>query len=223
MKHKMNDTKPTRTQILTTFRKLLFSDDPMAFRSFFQDPALDDADRFGCATWVVQDLLQKPENVLHGFPAEVPELREETREDMDLVILTDRHSLFGIRLDPPMPPDLATVMCSQQMQFKAKVLKEEGYRIDRLYPILLKDLATISKEEPDQLEQTAASRRTREMPSVEPADPQEAQTVVPGENRTLGQVLAMLRQGIRDPETIAGETGCARRLVEEILQKMACA
>ena len=27
MKHKMNDTKPTRTQILTTFRKLLFSDD----------------------------------------------------------------------------------------------------------------------------------------------------------------------------------------------------
>ncbi len=195
----------------------------MAFRSFFQDPALDDADRFACATWVVQDLLQKPETVLHVFPAEVPDLREETREGMDLVILTDRHSLFGIRLDPPMPPDLATAVCSQQMQFKAKVLKEEGYRIDRLYPILLKDLATISKEEPDQPEQTAASRRTREMPSVEPADPQEAQTVVPGENRTLDQVLAMLRTGIRDPETIAGETGCARRLVEEILQKMACA
>lgn len=223
MKHKMNDTKPTRTQILTTFRKLLFSDDPMAFRSFFQDLALDDADRFACASWVVQDLLQKPETVLHVFPAEVPELREETREDMDLVILTDRHSLFGIRLDPPMAPALATVMCSQQMQFKAKVLKEEGYRIDRLYPILLKDLATISKEEPDQPEQTAASRRTREMPSVEPADPQEAQTVVPGENRTLDQVLTMLRQGIRDPETIAGETGCTHRLVEEILQKMACA
>ena len=37
MKHKMNDTKPTRTQFLTTFRKLLFSDDPMAFRSFFQN------------------------------------------------------------------------------------------------------------------------------------------------------------------------------------------
>ncbi|WP_276814283.1 hypothetical protein [Faecalibaculum rodentium] len=223
MKHKMNDTKPTRTQILTTFRKLLFSDDLMAFRSFFQDPVLDDADRFACATWVVQDLLQKPETVLHVFPAEVPELREETREGMDLVILTDRHSLFGIRLDPPMPPDLATAVCSQQMQFKAKVLKEEGYRIDRLYPILLKDLAAISKEEPDQLEQTAASRRTREMPSVEPADPQEAQTVVPGENRTLDQVLTMLRQGIRDPETIAGETGCTRRLVEEILQKMAWA
>lgn len=61
------------------------------------------------------------------------------------------------------------------------------------------------------------------MPSVEPADPQEAQTVVPGENRTLDQVLTMLRQGIRDPETIAGETGCTHRLVEEILQKMACA
>lgn len=223
MKHKMNDTKPTRTQILTTFRKLLFSDDLMAFRSFFQDPVLDDADRFACATWVVQDLLQKPETVLHVFPAEVPELREETREGMDLVILTDRHSLFGIRLDPPMPPDLATAVCSQQMQFKAKVLKEEGYRIDRLYPILLKDLATISKEEPDQLEQTAASRRTREMPSVEPADPQEAQTVAPGANRSLDQVMAMLRQGIRDPETIAGETGCTHRLVEEILQKMACA
>ncbi|WP_276936973.1 hypothetical protein [Faecalibaculum rodentium] len=220
MKHKMNDTNPTRTPILTTFRKLLFSDDPMAFRSFFQDPALDDADRFACATWVVQDLLQKPENVLHVFPAEVPDLREETREDMDLVILTDRHSLFGIRLDPPMPPALATVMCSRQMQFRAKVLKEEGYRV---YPVQLKDLATISKEEPDPLEQTADSRRTREMPSVEPADPQEAQTVVPGENRTMDQVLAMLRQGIRDPETIAGETGCTRRLVEEILQKMACA
>ncbi|WP_289765063.1 hypothetical protein, partial [Faecalibaculum rodentium] len=178
-----------------------------------------DADRFACATWVVQDLLQKPENVLHVFPAEVPDLREETREDMDLVILTDRHSLFGIRLDPPMPPALATVMCSQQMQFKAKVLKEEGYRVDRVYPVQPKDLATISKEEPDQLEQTADSRRTREMPSVEPADPQEAQTVVPGENRTLDQVLAMLRQGIRDPETLAGETGCSRRLIEEILQK----
>ena len=223
MKHKMNDTKPTRTQILTTFRKLLFSDDPMAFRSFVPDPALDDADRFACASWVVQDLLQKPETVLHVFPAEVPDLREETREDMDLVILTDRHSLFGIRLDPPMPPALATVMCSQQMQFKAKVLKEEGYRIDRLYPVQLKDLATISKEEPDQLEQTAASRRTREMPSVEPADPQEAQTVVPGENRTLDQVLAMLRQGIRDPETIAQASGCSRELVGNILQKMAAA
>ena len=195
----------------------------MAFRSFFQDPALDDADRFACATWVVQGLLQKPETVLHVFPAEVPELREETREDMDLVILTDRHSLFGIRLDPPMPPALATVMCSQQMQFKAKVLKEEGYRIDRLYPVQLKDLATISKEERNQLEEIADSQETREMPAVDPADPQVAQTVVPGENHTLDQVLAMLRQGIRDPETIAGETGCTRRLVEEILQKMACA
>lgn len=223
MKHKMNDIKPTHTQILTTFRKLLFSDDPMAFRSFFQDPALDDADRFACATWVVQDLLQKPETVLHVFPAEVPELREETREDMDLVILTDRHSLFGIRLDPPMPPALATAVCSQQMQFKAKVLKEEGYRIDRLYPVQLEDLATISKEERNQLEETAASRRTREMPSVESADPQEAQTVVPGENRTLDQVLAMLRQGIRDPETIAQASGCSRELVGNILQKMAAA
>ncbi len=223
MKHKMNDTKPTRTQILTTFRKLLFSDDPMAFRSFFQDPALDDADRFACATWVVQDLLQKPETVLHVFPAEVPELREETREDMDRVILTDRHSLFGIRLDPPMPPDLATAVCSQQMQFKAKILKEEGYRIDRLYPVQLKDLATISKEERNQLEEIADSQETREMPAVDPADPQVAQTVVPGENRTLDQVLTMLRQGIRDPETIAQASGCSRELVGNILQKMAAA